>query len=579
MHRSMLVSAAILMIANMPVGAKTTPPVPADTVLRHGTILTVDAKDRVVQALAIRGGRIVALGTDEALAGYIGPKTRVINLAGRTATPGMIDAHAHALEAGINDVANLQLHDTNSIAQFLAQVRARAAQLPKGAWLIGAGWNEATIAEHRPPSLVQLDEAAGDHPVALTNTTGHYTLYNSAALRLARIEAGTPDPEAGRIGRDAAGSLTGVLYENARALINPLIPAPDAATKAKGWQHFVDLALSEGLTGVKDPRTERWQWDTYRLAAEKHPLPLHVCTLVFARDSMTTARAALEEWRRRKAEVSANPGRNLDVCGVKIFLDGSAAGRTAWVSQPYVLDAEHTHPDTGIPNIDPQTYREMVALFTSQGVPVGTHAIGDRSIELAADAYAAALRASPRKGLRHSIIHSHLVSEHALEVMNDLQKTYDAGYPEAQAEFLWYLGDSLAAVFGPERNPHLMPFATYRRRGLIYSDGSDNFVTPIAPRYGIWASVARETESKRFGPHPFGNAEAVDVRTALRSHTIWAARQLFLEKDVGSLEVGKLADIAVWDRNPYTVPTAALKDMRCMMTLFGGSVVYQAPSP
>jgi predicted amidohydrolase YtcJ len=158
--------------------------------------------------------------------------------------------------------------------------------------------------------------------------------------------------------------------------------------------------------------------------------------------------------------------------------------------------------------------------------------------------------------------------------MADLQKKYDSGYPEAQAEFLWFLGDALAAGWGPERSARMMPYATYVKRGILYSDGSDYPVTPYAPRYGLWSSVAREPDGDRFGKAPFGMAEAVDIHTAMKSHTIWAARQLFLEKQTGSLEVGKLADVAVWDRNPYAVPTAALKDMRCMMTLFGGKVVY-----
>jgi predicted amidohydrolase YtcJ len=260
---------------------------------------------------------------------------------------------------------------------------------------------------------------------------------------------------------------------------------------------------------------------------------------------------------------------------VKIFLDGSGAGRTAWMYQPFEADAAHANPGTGLPQIAPETFRQMVALFTAAGVPIGTHAIGDRAIDLAVDAYADALKATPQQGLRHSLIHANVPSDHAISVMADLQKRYDAGYPEGQAEFLWFLGDALAAGFGPERSARMMPFATYIRRGVLYSDGSDYPVTPYAPRYGLWSSVAREPDGNRFGKAPFGMAEAVDIHIALRSHTLWAARQLFLEKETGSLEVGKLADIAIWDRNPYAVPTSALKDMRCMMTLFGGRVVFR----
>ena len=564
--------ALALVLAAGAAGAKTAP---ADTVLHHGTILTVDARDRVVEAMAIRGGRVVALGSDKAIAAFIGKRTKVIDLAGRTATPGMIDAHAHALEGGIDEVANLQLGEASSVADFLARVKARAAELPAGAWLTGSGWNESRIAEHHPPSLAEIDAVSDGHPVALGNTTGHYTLVNSAVLKLAGVDAKTPDPAGGRFDKDASGALTGVIYDSAQDVLDKLVPPVDAATRAKGLTHVIEGALSEGLTGFKDPRTGRLQWDVYAAAAKQAPLTMHVCTLTFAQTDMTAARAAVDDYRQRKREVAAMKGRNLDVCGVKIFLDGSGAGRTAWVYKPFEADAAHANPGTGLPQMAPEIYREMVDLFTKEGMPIGTHAIGDRAIDTVVDAYAAALKKWPKQGLRHSLIHANLPTEHAIDVMADLQKTYDSGYPEAQAEFLWFLGDALAAGWGLERSARMMPYATYVKRGILYSDGSDYPVTPYAPRYGLWSSVAREPDGDRFGKAPFGTAEAVDIHTAMKSHTIWAARQLFLEKQTGSLEVGKLADVAIWDRNPYAVPTASLKDMRCMMTLFGGKVVFE----
>jgi predicted amidohydrolase YtcJ len=173
------------------------------------------------------------------------------------------------------------------------------------------------------------------------------------------------------------------------------------------------------------------------------------------------------------------------------------------------------------------------------------------------------------------LIHAHEPTEHALEVMADLQKRYDAAIPETQAEFLWWLGDVLPGSFGPERSQHLMPLATYRKRGILFAGGSDYGVTPLPARYGLWASVARKPLKGTYGPHPFGTEETVDVHTALKSYTIWAARQIFEEKQTGSLETGKWADLAVWDRNPYAVATDSLKDMRCMMTFYKGKVVFE----
>jgi predicted amidohydrolase YtcJ len=160
--------------------------------------------------------------------------------------------------------------------------------------------------------------------------------------------------------------------------------------------------------------------------------------------------------------------------------------------------------------------------------------------------------------------------------MARLQRQYDAGYPESQATFMWWIGDNYAANLGPERARRLKPFHTYVDKGVKWGGGSDYDVTPFAARYSLWSSIARQTLNSTFGPTPFGTAEAIDIRTALKSHTIWAAHQMFLEDRIGSIENGKDADLAVWDRDLYTVPTSAIKDLRCMMTLVRGAVVYEA---
>jgi predicted amidohydrolase YtcJ len=208
---------------------------------------------------------------------------------------------------------------------------------------------------------------------------------------------------------------------------------------------------------------------------------------------------------------------------------------------------------------------------------VSVHSIGDRGIDWVVDSYEQAMREHPIKGLRHGVIHANIPSDHAISVMARLEKEFDAAYPEPSATFAWWLGDTYAGNFGPARSERLNPFATFRKNGIIWANGSDFGVTPFPARYGIWSAVARETLLGQY-PDPFGRAESVDVRTALRAVTIWAARQLFLEQKIGSIEVGKYADLALWDRDPYTVKTADLKDMRCLMTVFNGAVAYEAPA-
>jgi len=209
-------------------------------------------------------------------------------------------------------------------------------------------------------------------------------------------------------------------------------------------------------------------------------------------------------------------------------------------------------------------------------VPVGTHAVGDRAMDWVVDTYALVEKEQPKPGLRHSIIHANLPTPHSLEVIANLQKQYDAGYPEMQAEFLWWIGDIYAGNYGPKRGQNLEPFKTLYERGILWSGGSDYSVTPLAARYGLWAAVARQTAKGTYGMNPFGMAEAVDIHTALRSYTAWGSRQMFLETKIGSLEVGKRADIAIWDRDLYSVPTEQIKDIKCLMTLIDGEVVYSA---
>jgi predicted amidohydrolase YtcJ len=238
---------------------------------------------------------------------------------------------------------------------------------------------------------------------------------------------------------------------------------------------------------------------------------------------------------------------------------------------------DFTGTDTGnkgYPVFPPDEYRQSVKLLHDAGIHVSTHAIGDRAIDWVVDSYAEVLAAKPTRGLRHGIVHANTPTDHAHDVMARLQRDYDAGYPEAQATFLWWLGDTYAANLGPTRAPRLKPFKTWADKGIKWAGGSDYPVTPFAARYSLWASVARTTLNGTHGSQPFGTIEGSDIRTALRAQTIWAAHQMFLDDRIGSLEVGKEADVAVWDRDLYTVPGDALKDLKAELTLVHGEVVF-----
>ncbi|HKT71001.1 MAG TPA: amidohydrolase [Terriglobales bacterium] len=558
----------------------------ADLVLLHGHILTVDAKDTVAQAIAIRHGVIVKVGSDAEVLQFAGnaPGIRTIDLRGRTATPGLIDTHAHIAEGGVVELYGVKLSDAASVAEIVARVKAKIALAKPGEWVTGSGWDEGKLAEHRYVAAADLDVVSPNNPVWLLHTTGHYGVANSLALKLAHINAATPDPTAGTIDRDSRGNPTGVLKEEAAMEpVTRLIPPTTPEQMRQGILYIEKVLHSEGMTAVKDPDIQQIHWNAYKSLLDEGQLKERICVLWHAGSTLESARKALAEINAVPRLPTTLGNDRLLSCGAKIYMDGSGGARTGWVYDDWLRNG--TTPDVsssgagnrGYPQTDPAIYREMVRLFHQNGVPVGTHAVGDRAMDWVVDTYALVEQEQPHPGLRHSIIHANLPTPHALDNMARLQKGYDAGYPEMQPEFLWWIGDIYAGNYGPKRGEHLEPFNTLRARGIIWAGGSDYSVTPLPARYGLWASAARETLKGTYGPHPFGTAEAVDMHTALRAYTAWAARQMFLENKIGSLEVGKRADIAVWDRDLYTVPAEQIKDLRCVMTLLDGEVVYAAP--
>jgi len=548
----------------------------ADLVLNRGSVITENPKDDVVEAVAISNGKILALGSNGAIRKFVGPKTRVIDLAGRTVTPGLIDAHAHMVSTGLADLFEIKLSDTRNIQQILERVAKRAAAAKAGEWVVGSGWDEGKLAENRYPTAAELDRAAPDNPVWLNNTTGHFGVANSRALKLAGIDASTPAPAAGVIGHGADGQPTGTLKEAAMTAIFRAIPPYSVEQRRSAIVYQLPLNHAEGMTGFKDPDIDQSDWEAYRGLALERRLDANVCVLFHTPPTLDEAKRTLDRIHRAQADLTSLGSTSLRVCGAKIFMDGSGVARTAWMYQDWNRTLnEIDSGNHGVPALDPEIYRRQVQLFVDAGVSVGTHAIGDRAIDWVVDTYAAALRSSAKQGLRLAIIHANFPSDHAISVMAELQRRFDSGIPETQAEFMWWLGDAYPSALGVDRSQRMIPLRTYQDNKMIWAGGSDTNVSPYPARYGIWASVARETLNGTHGKTPFGLAQSVDIHAALRSYTIWAARQLFMDLQTGSLEPGKSADLAIWDRDPYSVATDQLKDMICEMTIFRGKIVYE----
>jgi len=553
---------------------------PADLVLINGAVLTVDAADSVAEALAVSGGRIVAVGSTAQIKMRIGPTTQVIDLAGRAVTPGLIDSHVHFSEA--DALFNVDLSDiaVKSMDDVLARVAAQVAKLKPGEWVRGRGWDEGKLAERRYITAADLDKVAPNNPVWLTHTTGHYGVANSYAMKMAEVRKDTKDPPAGTIDRDASGNPTGVMKEAAAGLITPLVPPLTREQQKAGIQKIVEDFGREGMTGAKDPGIGEAKWELYRELLQEGKLTVRVFALWAGARRLQDGPTVLARVQKQPKPTVAQGDGMLVSGGVKMYMDGSGGARTAWMYEDWNKDfTGRDSGNPGYPSTPPDEYRELVKTLHEAGIHVSTHAIGDRAIDWVVDTYDQLLKATPTRGLRHGIIHGNTPTDHAIDVMARLQRDFDAGYPEAQAPFLWWIGDNYAANLGPARAARLKPFQTFLKKGVRWGGGSDFAVTPFPARLGLWSSVVRQTLNGTHGATPFGTAESIDIRTALRSYTMWAAHTMFMDDRIGSLEVGKEADLAVWDKNPYAVPPAELKDLRCQMTFVRGRVVYSAEPP
>ena len=548
-----------------------------DLILLNAQVATMNAADSIAGAVAVSGNRITDVGTTEAIRLLAGPHTEVIDAGGNTVTPGFIDTHNHFAWGALGDRSplNIEYPAVTSIDDVKEQVRLAVDNLDAGKWVIGSRWDAGKLLEQRDLTAADLDDVSPDNPVWLLHTSAHYGVANTRALELAGIDAGTPDPDGGVIGRDDAGNPSGILADQAMALVAGITPPVSVEDFVRGVTEQVGLLNAEGITTIKDPEIDQRHWDAYKTINENGNLSVRVFVLWRVPDTMAEARELLQH-----IKPILNPGGDaVDLIsgGVKIYIDGSGTARTAWMYDDWNENfTEVDEGNTGLTYLETDLLLAQIRLFHEAGVHIGTHAIGDRAIDFTLDSYARVLADKPTPGLRHSIIHSNLPTVHAMDLMVKLQRDYDAAYPEVQPAFLWWIGDAYAGNFGSERSPQVLPLRTFQERGIKWAGSSDFDVSPYAPRYALWAASARETMLGTYGENPWGTDESISVHETLRAYTINAARQVFLEQKVGSIEEGKLADIVLWDRDLYSIPVAELKDVKPVLTLLNGEVVYRA---
>ncbi len=552
MRRILLLSALLFAFGGRPSLSEDGP---ADLVLRHGRFHTVAAAGTVDGTLAVRGGRIVYLGADAGAAALRGPATETIELGGRAVTPGLIDAHAHLVGLGAA-LGQVDLRGAASFAEVVERVRRAAQGVPAGTWIQGRGWDQNLWPGQQFPRHAELSAAVPDHPVWMRRVDGHAALLNARALALLAIDAATPDPAGGRILRDAGGAPTGVLVDNAMDLAAGRMPPPGAEELRRRIRLAAAHCLAVGLTTVTDMGVGEAELTAYSELAAAGELPLRVAA--FLEDD----RPLLARWLARGPRL--DPEARLTVRGVKLYADGALGSRGAALLEPYSDDPGNL----GLLVSTGDHLAEVATLALGRGFQVGVHAIGDRGVVVALDALERAL-GGPRPEARFRLEHAQVMRPQdvarlaRLGVIASMQPTH------ATSDMPW----------APDRVGERRVLGAYAWRQVLAAGGrlalgSDFPVESADPRLGLYAAVTRQDTD---GQPPGGwlPAERLTATEALRGFTADAAWSLFLDGEVGSLEVGKRADLVVFARDwtaglPAQIPAAAVD-----LTLVDGRVAYR----
>ncbi len=550
-----------------------------ELILHGGHIRTMSPDGAVARAMAIAGDRIAALGADRDILALRGPRTRVIDLRGRTALPGFTDAHTHPISGGLRHVeCDLDRFDTAE--DHLGAVAAYAAANPNREWIVGDGWSMETF-PGGVPRREALDAVVPDRPVFLTNRDGHGSWVNSRALELAGITASTPDPTLGRIERDPDGTPVGTLQEAAMELVTRLIPPHDRATLERAIIDAQAELHSLGITGWQDASVGPREVAAYRAVAESGSLTARVVLSMGAAElddfGSIDGVAGLRDTIRADAQASSasRPGTaRLAASAVKFFVDGVLENRTGALLDPYLDSDGRPTGGTGISNREPVELNRLAVELDARGFQLHYHAIGDRAVREALDAIEVARRANGIRDARHHIAHIQLIHP------DDVPR-FAALDAVANAQPLWAVHetqmDELTIPFlGPERTTWQYPFGSLLRAGARLAFGSDWTVSTADPFPQIEVAVRRVWPGNR-DAEPFLPSERLTLDQALRAATVGSA---FVNRqdEAGWLGVGRLADLAILDRELGAPDAGPISETRVVAAMVGGEFVFESPA-
>jgi predicted amidohydrolase YtcJ len=526
-----------------------------DIVLINGNVLTMSPVQPRASAVAIRNGRVIEVGNDDDCKDAAGQAAVVIDLNGRTATPGLNDAHAHPMGLGfaLSDL-DVATPPCDSIDDIVELVRKRTQTRPAGQWIVGRGYDQGRIRDRRHPTRHDLDAISPYHPVLLIRACHHISVANSLALSAAGIDRNTPNPEGGTIDRDEHGEPTGVLRENAFGKVQEAIGAPTEDQIAEAVVRGGNAFLATGVTSAVEAVVRRpEELRAYQRLRDEDRLPIRSYLMMIIDDTLD-----------QMIDLGIRTGfgdDRLRIGPAKLFSDGSIGGHTARMRQPY----SGTDDAFGLWMQEPQVMRERIKQAHKAGFQVGVHAIGDAAIDLILDAYEEAQSEHPRSDTRHRIEHCSIVDEPQIERIARLGVV-----PIPGTSFLYYFRNSYVQNLGMDRLRYAYGMATFQKHGVIAAASTDTPVVPASATIGLQTMMTRrDMNGDTVWPE-----ESIDLHDALRAYTVNGAYASFEETIKGTLAPGMMGDVTVFETDLESISPEEVGSVRIDHTILEGSLVY-----
>jgi predicted amidohydrolase YtcJ len=555
--------------------AQSTPAAPggkpkADVIFIHGNIYTgvVDpaaslGSGKRSEALALAGDRILAVGARDEVMKFKGPETKIVDLDGHFVMPGFNDAHMHLASAGLEKM-NVDLVGVKTLDEFRDRILAKVEKAEPGEWIIGEGWDETLWPVKALPSRWDVDEVSGGHPVYLERVDGHIGVANTRALQLASITVATRDPDGGKIDRDESGTPTGILREKAQAAVNAVIPKPTHEKRRQAIELALAELASHGITSAQDFS----QWEDFQIYEEIE----HDGKLSTRISEWLPFDDSIEELNRKRDSHPASDNM-LHTGMLKGFMDGSLGSKTAALLDPYSDDPKNS----GIPQYDAAKLNAMTKERVLAGYQIGFHAIGDKGVQMALDAYAEAEKAAKDAKVkavdggsdyRLRIEHAQVTTPQDILRFKELKVIASMQPSHLLTDMNW-----AESRLGPKRAEHSYAWAEFLRRGVTLAFGTDYPVEPVSPFRGIYAALTRMSEDGRKSYYP---VQKINSEQAIAAYTTGSAFAEFAEKQKGKLEPGMLADFVVLDQDITAAPPPKILQTKVLRTVVGGKTVYEA---